>query len=225
MAARHSEGVDLSSTPRSALTRTPERASTDRADLYAVLDLGLVGHLGFVRDGAPVVLPIGYGRKDDTVFLHASTGSGLIQALDAGDACFTVTMLDGIVYARSVFDHSMNYRSAVVHGRCSRIDEPAKKLEALETIVEHLAPGSWAYARQPSRKELAATAVFALSLAEASVKIRTGPPLDDPHDVRAGHRWAGVLPIHTTFTEPEPSADLAADVRLPPHIAMRATPR
>jgi uncharacterized protein len=217
--------VRLSSTPRSILTRKPERASTDRADLYAVLDLGLVGHLGFVRDGAPVVLPIGYGRKDDTVYLHASTGSGLVEALDGGDACFTVTMLDGIVYARSVFDHSMNYRSAVMHGRCNRVDDPAKKLEALETIVEHLAPGSWAYARQPSRKELAATAVFALSLAEASVKIRTGPPIDDPQDVRAGHRWAGVLPIKTTFTEPEPSADLAADVRLPPHIATRATPR
>jgi hypothetical protein len=130
-----------------------------------------------------------------------------------------------MVYARSVFHHSMNYRSAVVHGGCSHVSEPEEKLHALQAIVEHRTPGSWAHARQPSRKELAATAVFALGLAEASVKVRTGPPIDDHADVRAGHRWAGVLPMEPTFKEPEPSTDLATDVDLPLHVATRVTPR
>src|SRR5215217_2509956 len=173
------ESVSLSSTPRSTLTRLRERARTDRADLYAVLDAGLICHLGVVRDGAPVVLPTGYGRIDDTVYVHGSTGAGYLRLLDGGPVCLTVTHVDGVVYARSVFHHSMNYRSAVVHGNARLVTDADERLAGLRAIVEHLAPGSWTHARLPTRKELAATTVLALDLAEASVKVRTGPPSDD----------------------------------------------
>lgn len=196
--------MTLSPTGRSTLTRHRERARTDRADLYAVLDEGLVGHVGVVRDGAPVVLPTGYGRIDDTVYIHGSTGAGWLRVADGAPVCLTVTHLDGIVYARSVFNHSMNYRSAVVHATARIVTEPAERLAALRAVTEQLAPGSWAHARQPSAKELAATVVVALDLAEASVKVRSGPPGDDDVDIAAGGRWAGVLPVVTTFGVPEP---------------------
>jgi nitroimidazol reductase NimA-like FMN-containing flavoprotein (pyridoxamine 5'-phosphate oxidase superfamily) len=212
----------LSPTGRSTVTRLRERARTDRADLYAVLDAGLVCHLGLVRDGAPVVLPTGYGRIDDTVYLHGSTGAGYLRMIDGGPVCLTVTHLDGIVYARSVFHHSMNYRCAVVHGTARLVRDPDERWAALHAIVEQLAPGSWEHAREPARKELAATAVFALDLGEASVKVRTGPPGDDAADIDAGHRWAGVLPVRTVFGEPEPDPTLAADTPTPAHVAARA---
>src|SRR4051812_21196403 len=168
--------VSLSSTPRSTLSRHRERGRADRADLYAVLDAGLVCHLGLVRDGAPVVLPTGYGRIDDTVYVHGSTGAGYLRIADGAPICLTVTHLDGVVYARSVFHHSMNYRSAVVHGTARAVTDPAERLAALRAIVQQLSPGSWEHARQPTPRELAATAVFGVDLAEASVKVRTGPP-------------------------------------------------
>jgi uncharacterized protein len=213
--------VSLSTTDRSTVTRLRERARTDRADLYAVLDAGLVCHVGLVRGGAPVVLPTGYGRLDDTVYVHGSTGAGWLRIADGAPVCLTVTHLDGIVYARSVFHHSMNYRSAVVHGPARLVTDPAEKLAALRAIVEQLSPGSWEHAREPDRRELAATAVFALDLAEASVKVRTGPPSDDEEDVAAGGRWAGVLPVRTVFGVPEPCPVLPADAPVPSHVADR----
>jgi uncharacterized protein len=214
----------LSSTPRSTPTRLRERARADRADLYAVLDAGLVCHVGLVRDGAPVVLPTGYGRLDDTLYVHGSTGAGWLRILDGAPVCVTVTHLDGIVYARSAFHHSMNYRCAVVHAVPRVVTDPVEHEAALAAITEHLAPGSWDHSRRPDRRETAATAVLALDLHEASVKVRTGPPGDDERDVAAGGDavWAGVLPLRTTWGEPEPSPDLPTGAPVPAHVRGRA---
>ncbi|MCF6742850.1 pyridoxamine 5'-phosphate oxidase family protein [Blastococcus sp. KM273128] len=212
----------LSPTDRSTVRRGAKRARTDRADLHAVLDAGLIGHLGVLLGEAPVVLPTGYGRHGDTLYLHGSTGAATLRAAAAGaPVCFTVTHLDGIVYARSAFHHSVNYRCAVVHGAARPVTDPAERLLALEVLTEHLAPGSWAATRRPDRRELAATAVLALDLAEASVKIRTGPPGDDAGDL-AGPVWAGVLPVRTVLGEPEPCPLLPPGATVPPRVAERA---
>lgn len=211
----------LSSTPRSTPTRLRERARADRADLYAVLDAGLVCHVGLVRDGAPVVIPTGYGRVDDTVYVHGSTGAGWLRVADGAPICLTVTHLDGVVYARSVFHHSMNYRSAVVHGPARVVTDPDERWAALRAVVEQLSPGSWEHARLPDSRELAATSVVALDLAEASVKVRNGPPGDDDADIAAGGRWAGVLPVRTTFGEPQPDPTLDGDAEVPEHVRTR----
>lgn len=216
--------MTLSPTARSTVTRHRERARTDRADLYAVLDAGLVCHVGVLVDGAPVVLPSGYGRIDDTLYLHGSTGAGWLRAAAAGaPVCVTVTHLDGIVYARSVFAHSMNYRCAVAHGSARLVTDAGEHEAALHAVVEQLSPGSWDHARSPARRELAATAVLALDLAEASVKIRTGPPGDDDSDLAAGGRWAGVVPVATTFGTPEPCPRLESQVPVPGHVRERVT--
>ena len=217
----HPGHVSLSPTSRSTVTRSRERARTDRADLHAVLDAGLVCHLGLVRDGAPVVLPTGYGRIDDTVYVHGSTGAGYLRIADDAPVCLTVTHLDGVVYARSAFHHSVNYRSAVVHGTARRVTDPDERWAALAAITEQLAPGSWDHARRPDARELAATAVFALDLAEASVKVRTGPPKDDDEDVAEGGRWAGVLPVRSVFGEPDPCPTLAPGTATPAHVTSR----
>jgi nitroimidazol reductase NimA-like FMN-containing flavoprotein (pyridoxamine 5'-phosphate oxidase superfamily) len=213
--------VSLSTTPRSTITRLRERARTERADLHAVLDAGLVCHIGLVRDGAPVVLPTGYGRIDDTVYVHGSTGACWLRLLDGDPVCLTVTHVDGVVYARSVFHHSMNYRSAVVHGVARRVTDSAERLAGLRAIVEQLTPGSWEHAREPDRRELAATVVLAVDLTEASVKVRSGPPGDDAEDIAAGGRWAGVLPVRTVFGLPEPCPTLPAGSPAPPHVTDR----
>ncbi|MGY1784208.1 pyridoxamine 5'-phosphate oxidase family protein [Geodermatophilus sp. SYSU D00698] len=211
----------LSPTPRSTLRRLSDRARTDRADLYAVLDAGLVGHLGVVLGDAPVVLPTGYGRDGDTLYLHGSTGAATLRAAAAGaPACFTVTHLDGIVYARSAMHHSMNYRCAVVHGTARPVTDPEERLRAFAVLTEHLAPGSWTATRQPSRKEAAATAVLALDLTEASVKVRTGPPVDDEEDLGLPV-WAGVLPLRTVVGEPEPCPLLPDGTPVPERVLGR----
>ncbi|WP_346620164.1 pyridoxamine 5'-phosphate oxidase family protein [Blastococcus montanus] len=217
----------LSPTDRSTVRRGSKRARSDRADLYAVLDAGLIGHLGVQLGGAPVVLPTGYGRRGDTLYLHGSTGAATLRAAAASvPVCFTVTHLDGIVYARSAFHHSVNYRCAVVHGTARLLDDPAERLLGLEVLTEHLAPGSWSATRLPDRKELAATAVLALDLAEASVKIRTGPPGDDDRDLPAAGTpdpvWAGVLPLRTVAGEPEPCPRLPAGTPVPGRVRDRA---
>ena len=211
----------LSPTSRSTVRRGAKRARTERADLHAVLDAGLVGHLGLVLDGAPVVLPTGYGREGDTLFLHGSTGAATLRAAAAGaPVCFTVTHLDGVVYARSVFHHSMNYRCAVVHGALRLVTDADERLRGLAALTEHLAPGSWEATRLPDRKELAATAVLALDLAEASVKIRTGPPGDDDRDL-ALPVWAGVLPLRTVAGDPVPDPLLPPGTAVPAHVRER----
>lgn len=194
----------LSPTPRSTIRRNAVRAAADRAELDAVLDAGLVCHLAFTADGgAPVVIPTGYGRDGDTLYVHGSTGAASLRAAAAGvPVCVAVTLVDGIVYARSVFHHSMNYRSAVVHGAAVVVADEEARLHALRVVTEHLAPGSWDHAREPNRKELAATSVLAIDLTEASVKIRRGPPGDEPEDVAEGLAWAGVLPVRHAWDAP-----------------------
>ncbi len=219
--------VPLSPTDRSTVRRGAGRARTERGELYDVLDAGLVGHLGVVLDGAPVVLPTGYGRRGDTLYLHGSTGASTLRAAATGlPVCFTVTHLDGVVYARSAFHHSLNYRCAVVHGSARVVTDAGEKLLALEALTEQLAPGSWTATRRPDRRELAATAVLALPLEEASVKVRTGPPGDDERDLSAPGEpdpvWAGVLPIVSVPGEPQPCPLLPPGTAVPPRVAGRS---
>ncbi|WP_113702829.1 pyridoxamine 5'-phosphate oxidase family protein [Nonomuraea lactucae] len=210
----------LSTTPRTQLGRLKQRGSADRDDLYEVLDTGLVCHLGVVVDGHPMVVPTGYGRVGETLYLHGSTGARSLRAADGAEVCLTVTHVDGIVLARSVFHHSVNYRSAVVYGRARQVTDEDERLEGLRAVTEQLAPGQWDYARQPSRKELAATAVLALSLEEASVKIRTGGPGDDEEDYELPV-WAGVLPLVTSWGVPVPDPLLREGIGVPVHIGGR----
>jgi uncharacterized protein len=210
----------LSTTPRTTLGREKDRGSTDRADLYDVLDSGLICHLGVVVDGHPMVIPTGYGRIGDTLYLHGSTGARSLRAGEGEQVCVTVTHLDGIVLARSVFHHSVNYRSAMVYGRAHLVTDADERLAGLRALTEQLAPGQWDYARQPSRKELAATSVLALSLEEASVKIRRGGPSDDDADY-ALPIWAGVLPLVTAWGPVVPDQVLPEDVDVPVHIRAR----
>lgn len=217
-----SESSTLSPTPRTTLGRLRERGREDRAELYAVLDEALICHLGVLVGGAPMVLPTCFGRIDDTLYLHGSTGASSLGAGTGAPVCVTVTLLDGLVYARSVMHHSANYRSAVIYGVPTPVTDREVKLRALESVVEHTTPGSWRHARRPSRKELAATAVLALDLTEASLKVRTGPPGDDEQDVAADLAWAGVLPVRTTFGEPEPCPLLPPGTGTPEHVAGHA---
>jgi len=217
--------MTLSPTARSTPRRLRERARRDRAELYALLDSALVCHLGLILDDAPVVLPTGYGRDGDTLYLHGSSGAAsLLAASLAAPICVTVTRLDGVVYARSAFHHSLNYASAVIHGTARAVTDSDEVRHGLRTLVEHLAPGSWEHSRQPTNKELAATAVLALSLVEASVKVRTGPPADDAADVAAVRAWAGVLPLIAHWGTPAPCPQLPTTTPVPPHIAHRSAP-
>jgi uncharacterized protein len=211
----------LSTTGRTTLHRLSERGKTDRADLYAILDAGLICHLGVVVDGYPVVLPTGYGRAGHTLYLHGSSGNQALRAADGHEVCVTVTHLDGLVCARSVFNHSMNYRSAMIFGTAQLITGDEPRLAALRAITEQLVPGQWDYARQPTRKELAATMILELPLAEASVKVRTGPPHDEPEDYGTD-TWAGVLPAQLIFGAAEPDPELRAGVNTPDHIRFLA---
>nr|WP_199430627.1 pyridoxamine 5'-phosphate oxidase family protein [Qaidamihabitans albus] len=212
----------LSSTARSTLTRKRDRAASDRRALHDVLDEALICHLGLVLNGSPVVLPTGFGRDGDTLYLHGSTGASSLRAAEDGvDVCVTATLLDGIVYARSLNNHSMNYRSAVVHGRARQVTDKAGKLHGLRVLTDHLSPGSWEHARGVNAKELASVTVLALDLAEASVKMRTGEPVDEPEDVEHGTAWAGVLPVRTVFGAPEPAAYVPGEAPVPDHVARR----
>jgi hypothetical protein len=212
-----STDLSLSPTDRTRLHRLRERGRTDRAELYAVLDAGLVCHLGVIIDGSPVVLPTGYGRTGEVLYLHGSSANRSLLAADGQEACVTVTHLDGLVCARAIFHHSMNYRSAVVFGVPRLVTGEAEKLAALRAVAEQLAPGRWEHARPPTRKELAATAVLALSLEEASVKVRTGPPKDDPEDYQLDI-WAGVVPASISFGPAEPDPALKPGLDAPDHI-------
>ncbi|MGW5924036.1 pyridoxamine 5'-phosphate oxidase family protein [Nocardia fluminea] len=214
----------LSPTPRTTLTRAKERGATDRAALDAVLDAGLVCHLGVLLGGAPVALPTIYGRLGDTLYLHGSTGAGNLRAAIDTDISLTVTHVDGLVYARSAMHFSMNYRSAVIRGRAVLVTDEAERDNALRVIVEHAAPGAWDRVRPPNRKEMAATMVLALDLAEASVKVRSGGPNDDAGDIEAGGVWAGVLPLRQVWGEPIPAGNLEPGIDVPADVTARVTP-
>ncbi|NEW41343.1 pyridoxamine 5'-phosphate oxidase family protein [Nocardia cyriacigeorgica] len=215
----------LSPTPRSTPTRLKDRARTDRADLDAVLDAGLICHLGVLLGGNPVVLPTAYGRDGNLLYLHGSTGAGNMRAALAQDVSVAVTLVDGVVYARSAMHFSMNYRSAVVLGRAVEITDPQQRLHGLRVIVEHAAPGSWDRVRPPNKKELAATVVLALELTEASVKMRAGGPSDDADDITAGGVWAGVLPTRQVWDPPVSAPDLDGGVAVPSSVSQRCAAR
>ena len=182
-------------TPRTRVVREPERGTYDRETAYKILDEGFICHVGFVADGQPFVIPTSYGRKNENLYIHGSAASRMLRQLDRGvPVCITVTLLDGLVLARSVFNHSMNYRSVVVLGTASLVSDPAEKLEALRVLSEHIIPGRWNDARQPNEKELKATSVLKLPIEEFSCKVRTGPPIDDEEDY-SFPTWAGVIPL------------------------------
>ncbi|WP_405990035.1 pyridoxamine 5'-phosphate oxidase family protein [Streptomyces sp. NBC_00986] len=208
--------------PQTDLTRhrrLADQGSLDRADLDAILDAGFVCHLGVVIEGRPVVVPTVYGRYGRELYFHGSVAS---RSLAGGHpVCVTVTHVDGLVLARSVFEHGVNYRSAMIHGVPRKVTDPEEKLAGLRRLTEHATPGQWAYARQPNRKELAATTLLALSLEEASVKIRTGGPDDGDGPDADLDVWAGTLPLTSTWGTPVPDPALPPGIPLPDHIASR----
>jgi nitroimidazol reductase NimA-like FMN-containing flavoprotein (pyridoxamine 5'-phosphate oxidase superfamily) len=180
---------------RSEVRRLPKRGSHEAETIYGILDAGLVAHVGFQVEGQPFVIPTLYGREGETLYLHGSAASRMLRELEGGvAACVTVTLVDGLVLARSAFHHSMNYRSVVAFGMARRVEEAARKAEALRVISEHVIAGRWEEARRPTEKELKATTVLAFAMEEASAKVRQGPPLDDEEDY-ALPVWAGVLPL------------------------------
>ncbi|MEU5613931.1 pyridoxamine 5'-phosphate oxidase family protein [Streptomyces sparsogenes] len=209
-------------TDRTVPTRSRERASYDRELVHSILDEGYVCHLGFVRDGAPVVLPTLYGRVGERLYVHGSTGSRPLRmaggAEDPGlPVCLTVTHLDGLVLARSAFHHSINYRSVVVHGTARQVTDPTERAAALDALVDHVVPGRAADSRPANAKELAATAVLRLDLAEVSAKVRSGGPHDEPEDLALPY-WSGVLPVARTYGTPVPADDLPADAPVPAYL-------
>jgi len=202
-------------TARTTVKRHPERGDYDRATIDGILDEALVCHVGFVHDGHPFVIPTIHARDGDTLYLHGSPGSRMLRDLAQGvDVCVTATLLDGLVLARSVYHHSMNYRSVVVLGRAHEVTDDEGKLHAMECVVEHVVPGRWADARRPSEGELKGTTILAVSLEEASAKVRMGGPKDLEEDLELPV-WAGVIPLALV-----PSAPLADNDRpLPPYAA------
>lgn len=211
----------LSPTARSTVRRYNNRAATERQALYDVLDAGLICHVGFVADGGPVVLPSVYGREGNVLFLHASSGARSARIFAAGaPICVTVTHLDAIVYARSVYHNSVNYRSAVIHGTSRLLRDEDEKRHGMRVLAEHLAPGAWSYGNEPDRKELTRVAVMALDLTESSVKVRDEPPNDHGSGVDLG-KWAGLLPVRMHFGTPRPEARVPDGMPAPEHIRNR----
>lgn len=203
---------------RSQLRRLPNRGSHERELIHSILDSGLLAHVGFQINGQPFVIPTLYGREGDTLYLHGSAASRMLHELEGGaPACLNVTIVDGLVLARSAFHHSMNYRSVVVFGSARKIEEPAEKTRALRVISEHVIAGRWEDVRSPSEKELQATTVLAMSIEEASSKVREGPPLDDEEDY-ALPVWAGVVPLRLEPRAPVPDPRLPGDVEAPQYL-------
>jgi uncharacterized protein len=185
-------------TPRTRIVREPQRAVYDRDAINQILDEAFLCHVGFAVEGQPYVIPTSYGRDGDTLYIHGSAASRMLRNLDKGiTVCVTVTLLDGLVLARSVFNHSMNYRSVVVLGTATLVDDPAEKLAALRALSEHIIPDRWDDARQPNEKELKATSVLRLPITEFSAKVRVGPAVDDEEDY-SFPTWAGVIPLDVT---------------------------
>jgi nitroimidazol reductase NimA-like FMN-containing flavoprotein (pyridoxamine 5'-phosphate oxidase superfamily) len=205
--------MDSTQTKRTTVKRLPARGQYDREAINAILDEAFICHVGFVVEGQPYVIPTGYARIDDQLYIHGSAASRMLRNLSKGiEVCVTVTLIDGLVLARSAFHHSINYRSVVILGNATLVEEPEEKGRALEALTEHIVPGRWADVRWPNELELKATSVLKLAIEEASAKIRTGDPKDDEEDY-AMDVWAGVLPLSLTPAEP------IADSRLDPDTA------
>src|ERR1700752_2346308 len=200
---------------RTRVVREADRAVYDREAAYRILDEGFLCHVGFVADGQPFVIPTSYGRKDDSLYIHGSAASRMLRQMKDGvQVCITVTLLDGLVLARSIFNHSMNYRSVVVLGKATLIDDPAEKIEALRLLSEHIIPGRWADSRQPNERELKATSILRVPIEEFSAKVRQGPVVDDEEDY-SFPTWAGVVPLKIVAREPIDDARLEAGIVAP----------
>ena len=200
---------------RTRLVREADRAVYDRAAAYRILDEGFICHVGFVVDGQPFVIPTGYGRVGDNLYIHGSAASRMLRRVDEGVAvCVTVTLLEGLVLARSIFNHSMNYRSVVILGTARAVNDPTEKLEALRLLSEHILPGRWVESRQPNEKELKATLVMRLPIEEFSAKVRQGPPVDDEEDYSFS-TWAGVIPLEMVAGKPVSDSRLRAGQTVP----------
>jgi len=203
---------------RSKINRLPARGYYDKKTIYQIVDEALYCHVSFVRGNQPYIIPTIHARMGDRIVLHGAKGSRLLKHLAEGnEVCIAVTLMDGLVLARSVFHHSMNYRSVVLFGKGKPLENKVKKLEALKAITDHLTPGRWEDAREPNEKELNATAVVSIDIDEASAKIRTGPPIDDKEDYNLPV-WAGVIPISLKFESPENDPQLNEDIVLPNYI-------
>jgi uncharacterized protein len=200
---------------RTRLVREADRAVYDRAAAYRILDEGFICHVGFVVDGQPFVIPTGYGRVGDNLYIHGSAASRMLRRVDKGvSVCVTVTLLDGLVLARSIFNHSMNYRSVVILGTARAVNDAKEKLEALRLLSEHILPGRWVESRLPNEREFRATLVMRLPIEEFSAKVRQGPPVDDEEDY-AFSTWAGVVPLTMVAGEPIDDARLMPGLKAP----------
>ena len=205
-------------TPRTRVVREAHRGVYDRETAYKILDEGFLCHVGFVADGQPFVIPTSYGRKDASLYIHGSAASRMLRQMKEGiPVCVTVTLLDGLVLARSVFNHSMNYRSVVILGKAALVDDPAEKLEALRLLSEHIIPGRWDDARQPNERELKQTSVLRIPIEEFSSKVRIGPPIDDEEDL-SFPTWAGVVPLEMKVGTPENDPTLQPGREVPEYV-------
>jgi uncharacterized protein len=214
----HIYNMTFTQTERTKLKRLPNRGHFDRETVYGILDEGFICHVGFAPEGKPVVIPTGYARVDDTLYIHGSQASRMLRTLSGGvDACVTVTLIDGLVLARSAFHHSMNYRSVVIFGRATLVEDAHEKMAALLALSEHIVRGRWAEVREPTEQELRQTTVLSLPLVEASAKIRSGPPLDDEEDY-AMSVWAGVLPLRLAIGEPIKDPRLPDGIEVPEYV-------
>jgi nitroimidazol reductase NimA-like FMN-containing flavoprotein (pyridoxamine 5'-phosphate oxidase superfamily) len=209
----------LSSTTRTTLKRLPQRGAYDRETINAILDEGFICHVGFTVDGQPFVIPTGYARVGDMLYIHGSQASRMLRTLGQGiEVCLTVTLIDALVLARSAFHHSMNYRSVVVFGRAEVISEPATKSLALRALSDHMVPGRWEDVRRPTDSELRQTTVLSLPIEEASAKVRTGPPLDDEEDYNLPI-WAGTIPLRLVAGAPQADPRMTGNLA-PPAYAL-----
>jgi uncharacterized protein len=210
--------MTFTQTERTKLKRLPKRGHFDRETVYGILDEGFICHVGFAPEGQPFVIPTGYARVDDKLYIHGSAASRMLRTISSGvDVCVTVTIIDGLVLARSAFHHSMNYRSVVIFGHATLIEDREEELAALLALSEHIIRGRWAEVREPNEQELKATTVLSLPLVEASAKIRTGPPLDDEEDY-AMQVWAGVIPLRLEAGEPVADPRLIEGVEVPVYV-------
>ena len=204
--------------PRTRVVREPDRAVYDRETVYRILDEGFLCHAGFVVDGQPFVIPTSYGRKDASLYIHGSAASRMLRQFKEGvPVCITVTLLEGLVLARSIFNHSMNYRSVVILGKATVVDDPAEKLAALRILSEHILPGRWDDSRQPNDRELKATSVLHVPIEEFSAKVRQGPAIDDEEDY-SFPTWAGVVPLEMFAGKPIDDARLLPGKEVPAYV-------
>ena len=205
-------------TPRTRVVREADRAVYDRETVYRILDEGFLCHAGFVVDGQPFVIPTSYGRKDASLYIHGSAASRMLRQMKEGvPVCITVTLLEGLVLARSIFNHSMNYRSVVILGKATLVDDPTEKLAALRILSEHILPGRWDDSRQPNERELKATSVLHVPIEEFSAKVRQGPAIDDEEDY-SFPTWAGVVPLEMVAGQPIDDARLLPGKEVPAYI-------